>query len=323
MKILDCHKIENKIEICFLGKKIFSYQFATKYDRIYAKRFDGLTRDEIRYCLEVQFERMVGYKLNLDAPRSFNEKIQWLKYNYRNPLMTQCADKIGVREYIKEKIGEQYLVPIIGIYNSVDEIDFDKLPNKFVAKVNWGSGQNIICSDKSKLNIKEAKKKLSKWMRPESNHYYNFFEWVYKDIKPQIIIEEFIEGQDSLLDYKFMCYNGKPHNMFIVQNRHLGKNMNVTFYDDNFNVLPFNRGYKRISGENIKPDQWENMLRISKILSSPFPFVRVDFYVINNQLKIGELTFYPGNGVECFDPFEWDYRLGDMLEISQLINSAI
>ena len=126
------------------NKKIRFFRVPCKYTKLYSKRFKGLTREEIKYLLEVQFECMVGYKLNLDNPKTFNEKIQWLKFNYHNPLLTKCADKVEVRNYIKEKIGEQYLVPCLGVYNSPDEIDFNKLPNKFVLKVSWGCKQNIL-----------------------------------------------------------------------------------------------------------------------------------------------------------------------------------
>ena len=149
-----------KRKIYLFGHKIFTYkrkQTKSRYDEIYAKRFEGLSEKEARSILEVQFERCTGKKLDLDNPKSFNEKIQWLKLYYRNPLMTKCADKIGVRDYIREKIGEEYLVPIIGIYKTPDEIDFETLPNRFVMKVNWGSGQNIIVTDKSKLDVKKAK----------------------------------------------------------------------------------------------------------------------------------------------------------------------
>ncbi len=292
----------------------FGYKNLSKYDKIYSKRFKGLTEKEKRYIIEIQFKTNVGYKLNLDNPKSFNEKIQWLKLFYHDPLQTKCADKLCVRDYIKEKVGEKYLVPIIGVFDSVNEIDFERLPDKFVMKINWGSGQNIIVKNKSKLNIEETKEKLNNWLKPENNHYYNFLEWVYKNIKPKILIENFIESFDDLIDYKFLCYNGNPKNMFMVQNRTMGKNMNVTFYDLDFNMLPFNRYYKRTKNPAKKSLLWDDMLKCAKILSKPFPFVRVDFYVTkNNNLKIGELTFYPGNGTEIFDPIEWDYKLGEML----------
>ena len=317
MKIISKVKYPNgKREILLFGKKVLSYKKKkkiTKYDEIYARRFDGLTQEEIRYCLEVQFERMCGYKLNLDNPQTFNEKIQWLKLYYRNPLMTKCADKVGVREYIKEKIGEEYLVPIIGIYNSPDEIDFDSLPDKFVMKVNWGSGQNIIVTDKSKLDIKEAKEKLTNWMKRESNHYFSFFEWCYKDIEPKIIIEEFLDFDDNLIDYKIMCYNGKPKNLFTCSERNT--DLKVTFFDLNWNKLPFNRKYPNSIESIEKPKFFDEMLKLSEKLAGDFPFVRIDFYCVKDRLYVGEMTFFPGAGHEKFNPVSWDYRLGDLLKL--------
>ena len=323
MKIFMKEKYPNgKRKIYFLGKKFFSYkkrQQSSIYDKIYSKRFNGISAKEARYILEYQFERMVGYKLNLDNPKSFNEKIQSLKLYYHDPLMTKCADKVAVRDYVKEKIGEKYLVPCLGIYKNPDEIDFSKLPNKFALKVNWGSGQNIICKDKAQLNQNEVKEKLRNWMRPENNHYYNFLEWVYKDIEPKIIAEEFIESSDDLVDYKFMCYNGEPKNMFLVQNRDRGHDeMRINFFDNNFKLLPITRLYKRSEEKIMKPKQWDEMIKLSKILAEPFPFVRVDWYIEKDgNLKLGELTFSPGNGTEPFSPIEWDYKFGSELDLPQ------
>ncbi len=306
---------DGKRTIYLLGIKLFSYKKKNKkYKKIYAKRFKGLTEEEIRYCLEVQFKKATGYELNLDNPQTFNEKIQWLKLYYRDPLMTKCADKVGVRDYVKEKIGEEYLVPIIGIYNSADEIDFDALPNKFVAKVNWGSGQNIIVTDKSKLDIKEAKQKLSNWMKPENNHYYSFFEWVYKDIEPKIIVEEFLQQfNGDLYDYKFYCFNNQIKFMLIVSDRF--NNKCYDFYDAEYNKLPFTwTSHPSPNGIN-KPNNFEEMMQIAQKLSKEFPFVRVDFFDTGEKLYIGELTFYPGNGTDAFEPVTWDYKFGEMLKL--------
>ena len=293
-------------------QQILKFLLNMKYYFVYWNRFKGLTKAQERYILEKQFKWRMGYKLDLDNPKTFNEKIQWLKLNYRDPLMTKCADKVGVREYVKEKIGEEYLVPIIGIYNSVDEIDFDSLPNQFVAKVNWGSGQNIIVKDKSKLDVEDAKNKLSEWMKPESNHYYMGLEWAYKDIEPKIIIEEYLEQLDGdLYDYKFYNFNNAVEFVLIVSDRF--NNKYCDFYDTIFNRLPF-RWTSNPSPKGIKyPDKFEKMIFLSKKLSEKFPFVRVDFYDTGEKLYIGELTFYPGNGTDQFEPIEWDYKFGEKL----------
>ncbi len=322
MKIFEIGKIADKYIIKVFGKKIFSLVVNFKYKRFYKKRFKGLTKEEARYILETQFYRSLGYKLNLDNPQTFNEKIQWYKLNYRDPLMVKCADKVGVREYVKEKIGEQYLVPIIGVYDSVDDIDFENLPNKFVAKVNWGSGQNIIVTDKSKLDIAEAKVKLKNWMQPKNNHYYRFLEWVYKDIAPKIIIEEFIESTEDLIDYKFYCFNGKVKYLLVCGNRNTDKYFD--FYDENLNFLPFTNGARNSGKPIVIPKEFEKMKSSAKILSEGFPHVRVDFYESpEGQPLLGEMTFYTGNGLDPFDPIEWDYKLGEKLDLKEEINSVI
>ncbi len=294
--------------VYILGFKILSYRRNLK---------KNLTEKQSIAILKKQFRDMAGYELNIDNPKTFNEKIQWLKLYYKNPLLTKCSDKVEVRQYVESKIGKKHLVPILGAYNSADEIDFDKLPNKFVLKVNWGSGQNIICTDKSKLNVNEAKEKLNKWMNIENNHYFNFLEWCYKNIKPKIIAEEFIESDEDLKDYKFMCYNGDPKNMFIVQNRNDSKKMTINFFDKDFTPLPFTRHYNSSKDNIEKPAKWDEMINLAKILSKPFPFVRVDFYINKGEINLGELTFYPGNGTERFNPIEWDLKLGNYLTLPE------
>lgn len=293
----------------FCGIKIFSY--VNKYRQVWAKRFAGLTDEEARYCLGKQFKAKLGYPLNWDNPQTFNEKLQWLKLYYHNPLITKCADKVEVREYIKEKIGEKYLIPCLGVWDNPDDIDFDKLPDRFVLKVNWGSGQNIIVRDKSQLNIEEAREKLRNWMKPESNHYFAYLEWCYKDIKPKIIAEKYLDFGEDLLDYKIMCYNGIPKNLFVCSERKTS--LKVTFFDLNWKRLPFIRKYPASEKKLEKPVFGDKMLEISQILAKAFPFVRVDFFCMKDRLYVGELTFFPGAGYEDFQPSEWDKKLGDLL----------
>jgi len=317
MKIFRKKRFPNgRRHIYFMGVKIFSYQKRLSgFDAVYNRRFEGLTDKEIKYCLQEQFQRFAGYKLNLDNPQTFNEKLQWLKLYYHrhpNPLMTKCADKVGVRDYIAEKIGKKYLVPCLGVWDNPDDIDFDKLPDKFVLKVNWGSGQNIIVKDKSKLDIIDAREKLRQWMKPESNHYNCFFEWPYKDIKPKIIAEKFLDFGSDLLDYKIMCYNGIPKNIFVCSERFT--NLKITIFDSKWKRLPVKRLCHPVSQKEIKcPERFQEMLELSKILAKQFLFVRVDFFCVKNKMYIGEMTFFPGAGIEKFEPNEWDKKLGDLL----------
>ena len=282
-----------------------------------------MTREEnLKFREEVikkQFKNALGYELNLDNPKTFNEKIQWLKLYYHDPLTTICADKYLVRGYIKEKIGEEYLIPLLGVWDKVDDIDFDSLPNQFVLKVNWGSGQNIIVKDKSKLNIEETKNKLRYWMQPFCNLYYYYsFEWQYKNIPPKIICEKYIEqSNESIIDYKFYCFNGEPYFIHIVSKPHTNDtkvnmyNMNWEkldlIYDNHKNIEEVNKEYK--------PSLFDLMIELSKKLSNNFFLVRVDFIIVDNKVYFGELTFTPSNGVLKFTPIEWDYKFGELLEL--------
>lgn len=316
MKIFSkCRFPNGRRHIYFCGIKIFLYKkWVSKFDKIYACRFDGLSDSEIKFCLKHIFKKRAGYKLNLRNPKTFNEKLQWLKLYEHNPLMTICADKVAVREYIKEKIGEEYLIPCLGIYDNPDDIDFDKLPKKFVLKVNWGSGQNIIVKDKTKLDVDNTKKQLSEWIKFENNHYFNFFEWPYKNIKPQIIAEKYMDFGPDIMDYKIMCYNGTPKNLFVCSERNT--ELKVTVFDLNWKRLPFIRKYHPASTKILtKPKLLNKMVEFSKIITAPFTFVRVDFFYYNNKLYIGELTFFPGAGYEPFKPRKWDKKLGDLLKL--------
>jgi hypothetical protein len=306
------------ISLKLFNKEIKLFPFPCKYTRLYSKRFKGLTQEEIKYILEFQFKYKVGYKLNLDDPKTFNEKIQWLKFYYRDPLMTKCADKVEVRNYIKDTIGEQYLVPCLGIYNNPEEIDFDKLPNQFVLKVNWGCKENIIVKDKSKLDIKDAKQKLKKWMEPKSNNYYRYFEWQYKDIKPKIICEKYIIGDKYLKDYKFHCCNGNFKRLLVIGAID-EKNRFCNFYDKNLNLLNLKNGGTIKQDEKVNLNNYSKMVELAEKLAKPFPLCRVDFYEdINKNIYLGELTLTPGNGTDIFEPFEWDYKLGEDLVLPKL-----
>jgi hypothetical protein len=323
-KFMSLFKIEKQedgsVFLHLFNKKKCLFHIPCKYTKLYSKRFKGLTREEIKYLLEIQFKCMVGYNLNLDNPKTYNEKIQWLKFNYHNPLLTKCADKVKAREYIKETIGEQYLVPCLGVYNTPDEIDFDKLPNQFVLKVNWGCKQNIIVKDKSKLSVNDAKMKLKNWLKPESNHYYYFFEWQYKDIKPKIICEKYIVSDKYLKDYKFHCCNGKFKRLLIIGAINEKKRF-CNFYDKNLNLLNLKNGGTIKQDEKVDLNNYSKMVELAEKLAKPFPVCRVDFYEdINKDIYVGELTFTPGNGTDIFEPFEWDYKLGEDLILPKLNN---
>lgn len=282
----------------------------------YIKQNEG---DKIKEKISIFFKQAVGYELNLENPRTFNEKIQWLKVYYRDPLITKCADKYLVREYVKEKIGEEYLIDLLGVYDNASEINFNNLPDKFVLKVNHGCGQNIICKDKKTLNIKEAIDKLNKWMRPESNHYYFNYEWSYKDIRPKIVCEELLEDKNKkgeIEDYKIVCANGKAKFVYVCTDRQL--DLKIDFFDLDWNKLPIKKGHENNTQKIEKPKKFKEMLKLAELLSKPFPLVRVDLYEVNGQIYFGEMTFSPGNGTVPFTPEEWDYKFGDMIILPRI-----
>lgn len=265
------------------------------------------------------FYKKVGYYLNLKNPKTFNEKINWIKLNYFHPDMARCVDKYDFKNYIEEKLGLGYTLPLYGAWDDEADIDFDALPDKFVLKSNVQSeGKHIIVvRDKSKLNIDKLRTVLSSWLITKNTMCISYCR-AYHDVKPMIIAEEYLEGfDDGVVDYKFMCFNGETLIPFVVSGRH--GDMCVSFYDLDWNLLPFARSYPVAKEPIAKPKNFDKMVEISKILSKDFPFVRVDFYetIDDAKLYIGEMTFYPGGGLEAFDPVEWDYKLGELLQLPE------
>ena len=267
--------------------------------------------------LKIVFRLKIGMRLDLNNPKSFNEKLQWLKINNRDEKYTNMVDKYEVKKIVSKSIGEEYVIPNIGIYDSFEEIDFNKLPNRFAIKCTHDSGGYVIVSDKKKANIKKIKKKINKSLH--RNYYYSGREWPYKNVKPRILIEKYISENDTddLIDYKFMCFNGKCKIIFTCTER-FGGGLKVTFFDTDWNTLPFERHYPKSSISIKKPMNLSKMIHLAETLSNGIPFVRVDFYEVNNKIYFGELTFFPGNGFEEFTPIEWDYKIGDMLDLTNI-----
>lgn len=261
--------------------------------------------------LKMDFQSRLGYQLDLEDPQTFNAKLQWLKCYYRDPNMQQCADKVAVRDIIAEEIGQEYLIPIYGVYDNVRDINLDELPKEFVLKTNHSSGQVIICIDKEQRDWKKDFCMINDWL--SVNYYYESGEWVYKDIKPKILVEKLLKGE--IVDYKFLCFHGEPKMMFTCSERE--QDLKVTFFDMQFNKLPFIRMHES-SDTIIKPVNFEKMIDLSRRLARSFPFVRVDFYENEGKIYFGELTFFPGNGMEWFEPLEWDYKLGALIDLSSL-----
>lgn len=276
-----------------------------------------LTEDKKKEILKEHFLKRVGYELNLDDPKSFNEKIMWSKLYYQNPLITKCCDKFAVKEYVTEVIGEQYTVPNLAVWDNPDQIDFDSLPEQFALKVNWSSGYNIICHDKANLDIEETKRKLKLWMQPDRNAYYQFFNWGFKHMKPVVYAEQYLEQiNGQVYDYKFFTFHGKVQMMFIATDRK--DSLTHDFFDRDFNPLPFSYGgIPHAKPLPPKPKHFEKMIELAEKLAEPFPFVRVDFYELGDEIKLGEMTFYPGGGILPFDPVEWDYKIGEWYQLPE------
>lgn len=265
--------------------------------------------------LKIMYRIKIGRKLNLKNPTTFNEKLQWLKIHDRNPKYTNLVDKVAVRDYIKEMIGEEYLIPILGVYDNFDDIDFDTLPNQFVIKCNHDSGGVAICKDKATFDIEKARDKINHSLK--KNYYYNGREYPYKNIKPKVVIEAYMEDQKEkeLIDYKIMCFNGIPQMSFTCSERYKD-GLKVTFFDLDWNKLPFERHYPASKVDIKRPKNYDKMLEFSTKLSKNIPFVRVDWYEINGRLYFGELTFYPGSGMEEFNPEYWDEKIGRLIDLS-------
>ena len=241
--------------------------------------------------------------------------MQWIKLYYRDPAYTKLVDKYEVKQFISEKIGKEYIIPTIGVWDDVDEIDFDSLPNAFVLKCTHDSGGNIICPDKSVLDVDAAKKKIKSCMK--RNYYYHLREWVYKDVKKKIIAEPYLEDPTTqeLRDYKFFCFNSDVKALFIAANRFTGNGLTFDFFDSDFNWLDFKWGHPNAAQTPQKPVMFDKMKELASELSKGIPHVRVDFYEINGKIYFGEMTFFTYSGFQKFDPIEWDKTFGDWLEL--------
>lgn len=268
--------------------------------------------------LQLKYETIIGNKLNLVEPKTFNEKLQWLKLYDRNPKYINMVDKYEAKQYVSNLIGNQYIIPTLGIYNKFEEINFEKLPNEFVLKPTHTSGDIYVCKNKENINLKELKRLTSKWLK--RNYYYVHREWPYKNIKPRLIIEKYMkeENKEELTDYKFMCFNGKVKCSFVCLDRYSKDGLKVDFYDINWKKLPFSRHYPNSDIIIPKPHNYELMINLAEKLSKGIPFVRVDFYEINGKVYFGELTFYPGSGFEEFKPEKFDKILGDLIKLPKI-----
>ena len=273
------------------------------------------------YCMQKAYAQL-GYLPDLDDPKSFNEKIIWLALNYKNPDIRIAADKFAAKEYIASRIGGEYVVPLLGAYRDVAQIDFSALPNKFVAKSNcgWGSDQVVIVTDKSTYCIDHLKVMMTTWLYPWCTYYYQNMCITDEKIEPMIVIEELLESEESgsVDDYKFYCCNGEPKFALVVSDRK-ARAQTRTFVDMDWNCIPVMRKGKKTAAHPKRPAGLKEMKRLCRILAKDFPLVRIDFYEINGRVYVGELTFTPGMFLG-FKPIEMDYKLGEYLDLSEYLN---
>ena len=269
--------------------------------------------DDAEY-LKKKFHALLGYELDLDNPKTFNEKMQWLKLYDRKPEYVRMVDKYEAKKYVSDIIGEEYIIPTFSCWNTVSEINWNKLPKQFVLKATHDSGGIVICKDKDSLDKNRSVKNLKKSLK--RNYYLRHREWPYKDVPKKIIAEKYIaEENKDLIDYKFMCFNGECKCIFTGSDRYSEDGLKVTFYDRDWNILPFERHYPARKVPEKKPEKLKEMILLAEKLAKDIPFVRVDFYLVKNHIYFGEITFFPGSGFEEFTPFEWDKKLGEWLEL--------
>ena len=266
--------------------------------------------------LKYAYRVHLGKKLDLKHPVTFNEKMQWLKLYDRRPEYTTMVDKYAVKQYVAEKIGEEYIIPTLGVWDTFDDIDFDTLPEQFVLKCTHDSGGLVICTDKSKLDKDSIKGLLGKYLKRD---YYSIHrEWPYKNVKPRIIAEAYMEDSATLelRDYKFFCFDGEVKVLFIATERSSDtEETKFDFFDENFVHLPFTNGHPNAATPPSKPQNFELMKELAKKLSNGVPHLRVDFYEADGKIYFGELTFYHWSGMVPFDPPKWDRKLGDWIKL--------
>jgi hypothetical protein len=262
------------------------------------------------------YREIIGKRLDLEHPRTFNEKIQWMKLYDSTPLKTRLADKYLVRDWVAEKIGPEYLIPLLGVWDSFDEIDFNELPNQFVLKANHGCGWNIIVKDKSRFNKEEARRNFDYWMRMNFA-YCAGLELHYRNIPPKIIVEKYMEDENKqLVDYKFYCFEGKPYFIEFLSDRFEQGGFKCTMYDLEWNPTGWTpEALHEPCNIVTKPKNLTKMIYLAKMLCFDFHYVRVDFYSLDEKVYFGEMTFTPMSGLGRFKPKEWDLKLGEMIKL--------
>ena len=291
-----------------------------KYFFIYLlnKSFGNWLSD--RSFLKLKYWLVMDKRLNLDNPQTFSEKLQWLKLNDRRPEYTDMVDKVKAKEYVASVLGDEFIIPTLGVWEDPEKIDFDALPDRFVIKCNHNSGTGMyICKDKSKMDVERVKKELKKGLK--SDYYLLGREWPYKNVARRILAEKFIDpapNMTDLPDYKFFCFNGEPKFCQVISNRNT--QMSIDFFDFEWKHQPFHEphNYPFADTEPQKPKNYEKMWDAAARLAKGKPFSRIDFYDIGERVYFGEITFYPTSGMGGFDPDEWDVKFGEWIKLPSI-----
>jgi len=274
------------------------------------KYYTSVSESKYPDLLAKIYRKTTGLELNWNNLVTYNEKMQWAKLYDKNPLKTKLSDKLLVRDWIKEKIGEEYLIPLLGVWDKFDEIDFTKLPDKFVLKTNHGVNTNIIVNDKYKFDVKSARRKFNKWIKLNFA-FINGFELHYKDIKPKIFAEQYLEcSNGDLRDYKFLCFNGEIHFCWVDSGRYTDHRRNI--YDLNWNLQEWQLNYKNADYPIDKPENFEKMVELVRKLCKDFSHVRVDLYNLDGKIYFSEMTFTTASGFSLIQPYSYNIMLGNM-----------
>lgn len=270
-----------------------------------------------RIAVSIKYRNHFLKKLDLKNPQTFNEKLQWLKLYDRRPEYTTMVDKYRAKEYVANIIGEEYIIPTLGVWKSFDEIDFDALPNQFVLKCNHGSGDAVICKDKASFDMESARKKLTDALN--TDYYLISREWPYKNVDRLILAEQYLEDAEThdARDYKFFCFDGEVKCFKVDLDRFAGRHAN--WYDREGQILPYGTlGAEPVyDREIILPAQLDKMMGLAEKLAQGYPFIRVDFYYVNEKIYSGELTFYPASGLKPFTDEKWDKIMGQWLKLPE------
>jgi len=309
---MQINRIISKINNVLKHPKIYNFRGGFLYNRQYLfHKIAPYTWLDDKFFIEYKFFQLFGETINWKNPKSFNEKLQWIKLFDRNPFYSQLVDKFKVRNFVANKIGQSYLNDLLGIYDYAEDIHWESLPQQFILKTTHGCGYNVIGHNKNKLRFPEVKEKLSKWLN--TNYYEKSREWPYKNIKPKIICEKYIpwDPQLGLLDYKIYCFNGQPTFIDVHYGRYTEHKS--IFYDTNWKRQPFGLIPKETELSFTKPNRLGEMLEIAQELSKGIPYCRIDLYYVSDKIYFGEITFFPGGGFLPFHPLKYNQDIGNLI----------